>query len=105
MFTLDQQIQDILVHWLIASMATTEVVTREPQREATGTTAVPMPTDHSTSYPGGGASKTIMAVAIPTFQPARCAKLHENQVIGPKNGGHARDLDSCITVAVPPMAF
>ena len=38
-------------------MTTTEAIKREPQREATGAIAAPMPTDHSTSHPGGGASK------------------------------------------------
>ena len=57
-----------LAHFLVASMTTTEATTREPRPEATGIIAAPTPTDHSTAYPGGGASKPIMAVAIPTFQ-------------------------------------
>ena len=38
-----------------ASVAMTEAIKREPQREATDAIAAPTPTDHSTSYPGGGA--------------------------------------------------
>ena len=88
-----------------ASVTTTEAIKREPQREATGAIAAPTPTDHSTSYPGGGASKVIMAAAIPIFRPARSANNHENQANKHKNGGYARDLDSCITVAVPHVAL
>ena len=31
-----------------------EAINREPQRVATGSTAAPTDTDHSTAYPGGG---------------------------------------------------
>ena len=92
-------------NFLTASMTTTEATTREPQPEATGTIAAPTLTDHSTSYPGGGASKPIMAVAIPTFQPARCSNPIKNRVIDPKTGGYAQDFDNTIAVPVSPVAF
>ena len=39
------------------------------------------------------------------FQPARSANNHENLANEQVNGGHARDLDSCITAAVPHVAL
>ena len=37
---------------------TIETIKREPQqRETTGAIAAPTPTDHGSSYPGGGASR------------------------------------------------
>ena len=81
-----------------------ETINREPQRVATGATAAPTDTDHSTVYPGGG-SKTIMAVASTIFPPAQSAKRDEIQAIDPKHRGTAQDFDSCIAVAVPCVAF
>ena len=78
MFTVVQRPQDILALVLIASMTTTEAIKLEPQREVTGTTAAPTPIDHSTAYPGGGASKNMMAVASPIFQLDRSFQRHEN---------------------------
>ena len=78
----------------------------EPQRVATRTTAALTATDHSTAYPGGGASKTIMAVASPILPPARSAKCHDNQSKRPKTQRIAQDFDySCIAVAIPCVAF
>ena len=42
---------------LALSTITTEAINREPQQVATGATAALTATDHSTAYPGGGASK------------------------------------------------
>ena len=84
---------------------TNEAINREPQRVATGATAAPTDTDHSRAYPGGGSSKKIMAVASTIFPPARSAKRDENQAIDPKHRGKAQDLDSCIAVTVPCVAF
>ena len=56
---------DILALLLITSMTTSEAIKRDPQGEATWATAAPTSTDHSTMYPGGGASKQVMAVASP----------------------------------------
>ena len=86
-------------------MTTTEAIKREPQREATGTTAAPRPTDKNIAYPGGGASNKIIVVASPMFQPARSAKSHEYRTIGPKHGRYAQDFDGCIAVAVSRVAF
>ena len=61
MFTVGQCPPDLMALYLIAPMTTTEAIKHEPQREATEATAAPTPTDHSTAYPGGGASKKIMA--------------------------------------------
>ena len=41
---------------LVRVDTTTDAINREPLRMATGAPAVPTPTDHSTAYPGGGAS-------------------------------------------------
>ena len=87
-----------LGRFLAASVTTIEAIKCEPQREVTRAIAAPTLTHHSTSYPGGGTSKVIMALAIPFFRPARLAKNHENPANEQKNGGYARDLDSCITV-------
>ena len=76
----------IPARFLTAWMATTEGIACEAQREATGTTAAPTPTDHGTAYPSGGASKTIKAVAIPSFQPGRSAKTARERMDRPKNG-------------------
>ena len=72
---------------------------------ATGAPAAPTPTGHSTAYPGGGASKKIMAVAIATFQAARSPIHYENRGIDPKHRGYAQDFDSFTAVAVPRVAF
>ena len=61
------------------SVTSIEAIKREPQQEVTGAIAAPTPTHHSTSYPGGGASKVIMAAAIPIFRPARSANNRENR--------------------------
>ena len=58
---------------------TIEAIKRNPQREATGATVAPTPADRRILYPSGVASKNIMAAAIPTFQPPRPAKPHENR--------------------------
>ena len=86
-------------------MTTTEAINREPQQMATGAPAAPTRTDHSTSYPGGGASKKVMAVASPIFQPARSPKQHENREIDRKYRGCAQEFDSCTAIAVPRVAF
>ena len=75
------------------------------KREATGAIAAPMPTDHITSYPGGGVSKIFMAAASPNFRPARSANNHEHRANEQNKGGYARDLDSCITAAVQHVAL
>ena len=78
----------------------------EPQREAPGAIAATMSTDlHSTSYPGGDASKQIMAAARPVLLPALSANNPENRANEQINGAYARDLDSCITAAVPNVAL
>ena len=87
------------------STTTNEAINRELQRVATGATAAPTDTDHSTAYPGGGSSNKIMAVASTTFPRARSAKRDENQAIDPKYRGKAQDFDSFIAVAVPCVAF
>ena len=86
--------------WALSTI-TNEAINRELQRVATGATAAPTDTDHSTAYPGGGSSNKIMAVASTTFPRARSAKRDENQAIDPKYGGKAQDFDSFIAVAVP----
>ena len=90
--------------WALSTIPN-EAINREPQRAATGATAAPTDTDHSRAYPGGGSSKKIMAVASTIFPPARSAKRDENQAIDPKHRGKAQDLDSCIAVTVPCVAF
>ena len=72
---------------------------------ATGATAAPTDTDHSTACPGGGSSKKIMAVAKTIFPPARSVKRDENHAIDPKYSGKSQDFDSCIAVADPCVAF
>ena len=49
------------------SVTTIDAIEREPQPEVTGAIAAPTPTEYRTSHPGGGASKVIMAAAIPFF--------------------------------------
>ena len=46
-----------------SSTTTTEAIHREPQRVVTWATASRTTTDHNTAYPGGDASKQIMAGA------------------------------------------
>ena len=94
-----------LGRFLGTSVTTIEAIKREPQREVTGAIAAPTLTYHSTSHPGGGASKVIMAAEIPIFMPARSANNHENLAKERKNGGYARDPDSYITAAVPHVAL
>ena len=91
--------RDILALILIASMTTTEAIKREPQREATGTTAPPTPTDLffftpeyvtkklnlGLGWTGGGAIKKNHGGRKPNLQPARSFKQHENRVIDPKH--------------------
>ena len=62
-----QRPRDILALLMIAWTTATEAIKREPQRQATGATAAPMPIRHSKAYPGGSASKKNMAVASPFF--------------------------------------
>ena len=81
------------------------MIYREPQRTAAGAPAAPTPSDHSTAYPGGGASKNSMAVAVANFRTTRSPDQHEKRGIDPKHRGHAQDLDSCTAVAVPRVAF
>ena len=100
-----QHAWDIMALFLIASMTTSESIKRKPQPEATEATAVPRPTGHSTAYAGGGASKKIMAVASPFFQPVRSVKRHENRGIDPKRRGYAQEIDSCTAVAVLRVSF
>ena len=90
------------LHIAVWALLTTpnEAINREPHRVATGATAAPTDTDHSTACPVGGSSKKIMAVAIIIFPPARSAKRHESQGIDPKHRGKAQDFESCIAVAV-----
>ena len=83
MFAMGQHARGSLVPSLAASTTAIDAIKREPQREATGATAAPAPIDHRISYPGGGASKNIMA-AIPIFQPGRSAKPHESRLNEPK---------------------
>ena len=91
--------------WPLRSVTTIEVTKREPQREMTGSIAGTTPTHHRRSYPVGGASKVIVAAAIKFFRPARSANNHETRANEQKNGGYARDLDSCIAAAVPHVAL
>ena len=42
--------------WALSTIPN-EAINREPQRVATGATAAPTDTDHSTAYPGGSSSK------------------------------------------------
>ena len=67
-----------------------EAINRETNRVATGATAAPTGTDHSTAYPGGGSSAKIMAVASTIFLPARSAKRDENQAIDAKQRKSSR---------------
>ena len=84
------------------STTTTEATNREPLvRMATGAPAAPTPTDHSTAYPGGGASKNIMAVASPNFQRAQSPEQHENRGIDPKHRGYTLKT----LMAAPPSLF
>ena len=53
--------------WALSTIAI-DAINLEPLRTATGAPAASRPTDHITAYPGGGASKKIMAVAIALFQ-------------------------------------
>ena len=55
---------------------------------------------HRTSYPGGGASKTIMAAAFPIFRRPRVAKSQENRPNAPK---HEYSLKS--SIASSPSLF
>ena len=59
MFAVGQRPQEILALLLIVSMTTTEVIKREPQREATQReatgTAAPTVTEDISAYPGSGA--------------------------------------------------
>ena len=95
------------IHNAVWALSTTpnEAINREPQRVATGTTAAPTDTDLSTAYPGGGSSKKNMVVASTIFPPARSAKRDENQTIDPKYREKSQDVDSCIAVADPCVAF
>ena len=77
-----------------------EAINREPQRMTTGVPAAPTLTDHSTAFPGGGASIKFMAVASPTFQPSRSPKQHENRGIDPKHEDMLKT-----SIAVPPALF
>ena len=86
-----------------SSNTTTEATHREPQRVATGATAALTAT---TPYPGGGASKKIMAVASPILPPTRSAHRHDNRTKRPKAQRIAQDFDgSCIAIVVPCVAF
>ena len=76
MSTVGQRPQDNLAPFSIVSLSTTKAIKRETQRDDTGATAAPTPTNHSTAYPGGGASQQKMAVASLVFQPARSVKRH-----------------------------
>ena len=75
------------------STITTEAINREHQRVATGATATITATDHSTTNPGGGASKNIMAVASPILLPSRSANYHDNQSKRPKTQRIAEVID------------
>ena len=68
-----------------ASVTTIEVITRETQREVTGAIAAPTSTDHGTSYPGGGASKKIMAAASPFFALLDRPTITKNEQTSKKN--------------------
>ena len=62
--------------------------------------------DHSTAYPGGDASKKIIAVTSPILLPTLSAKCHDKQAKRPKAQRMAQNFDdSCIVVAVPCVAF
>ena len=98
MFKVAQHPRWSLGRILGTSVTTIEAIKSESQQEVTG--AIASPTDHRTSYPGGGVSEVIMAAAIPTFRPARSASNHENLANGQKNGGYPRDLDSCTTASL-----
>ena len=89
--------------WALSTIPN-EAINRAPLRVATGATAAPTNTDHSTACPGVGSSKQIMAVARTIFPPARSAKRDENHAIDPKYRG-SQDFDSCIAVADPCVAF
>ena len=55
--------------------------------------------NHSTAYPGGCASKKIMAVASPILPPARLAKCHDNQPKRPKT----QELKASMIAASPSL--
>ena len=67
MFTLGQRPRGNPSAVRVLSKTKIEAINREPQRVATGATAAPTPTNHSTAYPGGGTSKEIMAVESQFF--------------------------------------
>ena len=94
-----------LGRFLATSVTTMEVIKREPQTEVTGAIVEPTPTNHRTSYPGGGASKVIRAAPMPFFRPARSANNPESRANERNYGRYARDLNYCITAAVPPVAL
>ena len=75
-----------------SSTTTTEGINRDPRRVTTGATATLTATDHSTAYPGGGASNKFMAVASPILPPARSAKCHVNHAKRPKRQKIGQDL-------------
>ena len=103
MSSLGQRLSGTPAHVSIASITTAEGAIRHPHRKATGKKAAPTPTAHSTAYPSGGASNTIMAIVITTFQPGRRAEPHENRVADPKTERYPQELDSSIAVAAPPV--
>ena len=90
--------------WVL-STTPNKAINREPRRVATGATAAPTDTDHSTACPGGGSSKKIMAVARTIVPPARSAKRDENHAIDSKYRGKSQDFHSFIAVADPCVTF
>ena len=99
MFTLGQRPRGNPSAVWYLSTTTADAINREPLRMATGAPAAPTPADHNTAYPGGGASKNTMAVAIAIFRTARSPKQHENRGIEPKHHARGAKNDSFLACA------
>ena len=104
MSAVGQRSPGIPTQLLVAWMTTAEATTREPQREATGTTVLPTTTDNIAQRTAAAAPrKQSWRSRSQHFQRGRCAKPYEkNRVIDPKTGGCDQEIDSSIAVAVPP---
>ena len=104
MFTVGQHPRGSLGLFLATSMTTIEATKREPQRDATGAIAAPTPTDHSTSYPSGGASRKSWPQAqfFSLFdRPNRSKTLRSTQ----NTEGTRKPSMVAIAVAAPRVAF
>ena len=86
-------------------VTTIEATKYEPQREVPGAIAPPRLTHHRTTYPGGGASNVVMAVAVLFVGLLDLPTIPETEQRRKASLGYARNLDSGITVAVPHMTL